>query len=207
MKQRETNLKAIVRQMYSLSVSKKLNLEELNLIQYEELKKVYSALGGKQTKIPVRFGAWDIVTENFILELDEEQHFNRYRAQTLSSTLYKNWPWFDVESYKNQCHQFEYQCIKKAARGGYWSNPSTVQQFGPAGENGVFDSNGSPRWKQRALYDYCRDLFGLVNQTPVYRLSIYDLLPYNGGTIYLGKALEHNLLEPIKSFIHTKVQQ
>jgi hypothetical protein len=206
MKQRESNLISIISQMYRLSSSPKLNLTALTSAQHEELKNVYKALGGRLEEIPVRFGAWDIVTENFILELDEEQHFNRYRTQTLSSGLYKSWPWFNVESYKIYCQKFEPVCLKKASRGGYWSNPSTENQFGPAAENGTFSGNGSPRWKQRAFYDYCRDLFGLVSQTPVYRLSIYELLSYNGKHILLGQALDQNLQEPIKKFIHAKVQ-
>jgi len=189
MKQRETNLISIVKQMYRLSSSPKLDKNSLNTAQYKELMSVYKALGGRLDDIPIRFGAWDIVTDGFIIELDEEQHFNRYRAQTLKSSLYEKWPYFDVESYKNYCIKFEDICLKKAKRGGYWSNSSTENQFGPAGDNGTFSGNGSPRWKQRAFYDYCRDLYSCVSRMPVYRFSIYDAINTNGQQINLGDAL------------------
>jgi len=72
---------------------------------------------------------------------------------------------------------------------GYWTNASTERQFGSASENGNFSGNGSPRWKQRTFYDFCRDLYSIVFEIPVYRLSIYDEIDFRGGKITLGTTL------------------
>jgi hypothetical protein len=206
MKQRETALKNIVSRIYNQSYSPKLSLGSLSTDQYSELMRVYKVLGGILVTPPVNFGPWDIVTENFIIELDEEQHFNRYRKQTLTSSLYQKWPWFNVKQYTTFCDEQEDACLKKAKRGGYWANESTIRQFGQPSANGVFAGNGSPRWKQRAFYDYCRDLFAMVNHKPVFRFAIYDNLPYNGKSIQLGHALDLNLHEPIKHFLNQKIK-
>ncbi len=206
MKLKETNLANIVSGMYGLSnVSKKLHIGSLNESQKSELIKVYNALGGCLKDVPVRFGSWDIITDNFIIELDEEQHFNRYRKATLESPLYDNYKWFDVETYKSYCTLKEDKCLKKAKRGGYWTNASTERQFGTASENGDFSGNGSPRWKQRAFYDFCRDLYSTAFGIPVYRFSIYDEIVFRGGKIALGTALEQFYRNAITNYLETKI--
>ena len=49
-----------------------------------------------------------------------------------------------------------------------------------------FSGNGSPRWKQRAFYDFCRDIFAVSGGMPVYRLAIYEKMAFR---VELGKAL------------------
>ena len=53
-----------------------------------EVKRNYIKLGGVQENIPLKFEKWDIILKDFAIELDEEQHFNRYRAVTLESYIY-----------------------------------------------------------------------------------------------------------------------
>ena len=206
MKLRETNLKEIVMTMFGLSnLSIKLSFSDLSPEQKAELTRVYRSLGGCLENAPLRFGPCDIVTPNFIIELDEEQHFNRYRKLTLQSVIYDNYPWFDTNLYNSYCDDFEGECLKKAGYGGYWENTSTVKQFGAASDKGDFSGNGSPRWKQRAFYDFCKDLAGIVAGIPIFRLSIYDVIVTQDGASELGKALERNIIEEVTGFLQTKI--
>lgn len=141
---------------------------------YNEFFFVYRNLGGVMDEIPIKFGSWDIVYEDFILELDEEQHFNRYRRITLDSWIYSVDPYFNLNQYKYYCKIYEDNCLHKASYGKYWASNSTIHQFGPASQIGDLNGNGSPRWKQRAFYDYLRDIYSVVYKIPVVRISIYD---------------------------------
>jgi len=207
MKTREANLFRVVAEMYEIvNINYKMIPEDLNASQKGFLNEVYNSLGGKQDVPPLNFGRWDIVTKDFIIELDEEQHFNRYRKKTLDSSLYDNYPWFDIEKYKIYCTEKESECKKKAKHGGYWANASTEKQFGKASEKGDLSGNGSPRWKQRAFYDFCRDLYSIVFEIPVYRFSVYDELIFKGNEIGLGFVLEQNNIPAINLFINSKIE-
>ena len=52
-----------------------------------EMLRTYRKLDGILDVPPLSFGKWDICLNGFIVELDEEQHFNRYRAATLESYI------------------------------------------------------------------------------------------------------------------------
>jgi hypothetical protein len=109
-------------------------------------------------------GGWDMAFDGgLVVELDEEQHFNRYRLESLELTPSGERPWADA--YVDFSRGREVDCMKKAGRGGYWTNTSAERLFGLADPPGVFGAHGSPRWKQRALYDTAKDL------TPGVRLA------------------------------------
>ncbi len=68
---------------------------------YDEISKLYRnkcnsqlsemGLGGVLDNFPTEIGVWDATfSEGFHIELDEEQHFNRYRNITLRSAVYQN---------------------------------------------------------------------------------------------------------------------
>lgn len=202
MKKREHTLRECISEVFGLSEYKlMLNYAGLKPQHRDEIMRVYRLLGGIQEYPPARFGACDIITRNFVVELDEEQHFNRYRKLTLGSVVYLDTKCFDPGRYKKYCDEFEHLCLKKAARGGYWSNPSTEKQFGKPAEKGEFSGNGSPRWKQRAFYDFCKDFAGKVNEMPIFRLSVYDRISVGSIDIILGKALEQNRKELVIEFL------
>lgn len=69
---------------------------------------------------------------------------------------------FDHATYRVYCSAKENRCLRKAGSRGYWSSSSSVAEFGPAGEPGVLAGAGSPRWKQRAFYDFIKDLSPFV---------------------------------------------
>jgi hypothetical protein len=59
-----------------------------------------------------------------------------------------------------------------------WTNTSTEAHFGSANSRGDLSGNGSPRWKQRAVYDLMKDLTQLnPGAAPLARIAIWDPLP------------------------------
>ena len=137
---------------------------------HSEVKSMYKELGGTLEKPPLGFGSWDIPTPEFILDLDEENHFNRYRLQTLKSNIYQKIKGFPLDAYQQFCTQYESCCCK---HGKYWKNDSTEKLFIKSDNNGCLNGTGSSRWRQRAFYDFLRDVTGLIKGIPVIRLSVY----------------------------------
>ena len=135
---------------------------------------LYRALGGTAEEFVVfRPGGWDIVlADGLIVELDEEQHFTRYRATTLEPVWCNALPW--ASDYRRFSTTHEDAALKKASRGGYWASPSTERMFGPADAPGVFAPSGAPRWKQRALYDAMRDAFAAAGEVRLARVAVWD---------------------------------
>ena len=207
MKQRETYLKTLITELYSEGNKENYTFSytQLSPEGKAEMTKIYKSLGGILSTPPSRFGSWDIVAKDFILELDEEQHFNRYRAKTLQSSIYVKNSGFSVARYAKFCSTFEPNCLKKATFGKYWTSPSTEKQFGKPGSKGDFSAEGSPRWKQRAFYDFCRDLYAKEFNFRVIRLSIYDEVKTANGNVPLGKALELGLKNDLVKFLNLKI--
>lgn len=144
----------------------------------------YRALGGIHPDPPLTTGPWDSAySGNLIVELDESAHFNRYRAITLEPEWTQQLPW--KTAYTAYAAEFEDACRKGRSHGGYWTNTSTERQFGAPGPNGELDGAGSPRWKQRALYDAMRDITALHGDVRLVRISVYDDL----GGVPLGNVL------------------
>lgn len=153
----------------------KLNKKEIiNRGLDDEVTRVYNQLGGIMNEYPINY-RWDITYPDFIIELDEELHFNRYRYETLQSSLYDDYVNFDVDQYRRFCQVREKNCLKAGSYGGKWKNSSTDTQFQPSNTNGVLDGAGSSRWKQRAFYDFLKDVHAIIKGIPVIRISIYDI--------------------------------
>lgn len=123
-------------------------------------------------------GAWDVLVDGVLVELDEQLHFNRYRALTLQARSYNGIPHFPAAAYQGLCSTREDVCLKHGRGQGRWINPSTEAHFGPASPRGDLSGNGSRRWKQRAVYDLMKDLTQLdPDAAPLARIAIWDLLP------------------------------
>lgn len=150
----------------------------------EQVAELYRALGGIHPDPSLTTGPWDSAyAGNLVVELDESAHFNRYRAITLEPEWAQHLPW--RAAYATYTVEFDDTCRKGRSYGGYWTNDSAERQFGSPGSNGQLDGAGSPRWKQRALYDAMRDIAALHGEVRLVRLSVYDDL----GGVPLGHAL------------------
>lgn len=151
---------------------------------HEQVMGLYRALGGIRPDPPLTTGPWDSAyAGNLVVELDESAHFNRYRAITLKPEWAEYLPWHSV--YVTYTTEFEDVCLKDRGWGGYWTNTSAERMFGPPGTPHDLDGAGSPRWKQRALYDAMRDINALQGEVRLVRLSVYDDL----GGVPLGLVL------------------
>ena len=172
-------LKKICAKHFSTHTHERLSLDELQASgYYDDIVNVYHRLGGILTTIPSRVREYDIDTPNFIIELDEENHFNRYRLSTLQSDVYNDNHNLDVELYKGYCKSYENKCC---THGKYASSNSTNKQFGKSVVDGDLKDVNRTRWKQRAFYDYIKDITSLVIGVPIIRISIYEV--YKGKTI------------------------
>lgn len=149
-------------------------LEALPPEMRDDVLDLYRSLGGRPDR-PLRPGAWDLVLANGdVVELDEELHFNRYRARTLERSWSRRLPWCDA--YMTMCRAYESQCVSGGSWGVRWTNASCEAMFGPAGPAGDLGaSGGAPRWKQRALYDAIKDAHAATGTGPrVLRLAVHD---------------------------------
>jgi hypothetical protein len=131
-------------------------------------------------------GPWDFDLGGSILELDEENHFNRYRLITLDVEVYQAIRPFDLPRFQHYCDVHEIRCSK---HGGYWSNPSSEKEFGKPGARGDLTRAGSPRWKQRAFYDFVKDLAPVTDHVSMGRIAIWDEVQVEGTPIFVGDIL------------------
>jgi hypothetical protein len=149
----------------------------------------YERLGGVQKSPVIRPGHWDCELAGSAVELDEHLHFNRYRGETLKSPAYQGLPRFPKDEYLLFCNVHEDDCRKAGSYGGKWTNPSCEKQFGAAGAPGDLSGFGAARWKQRAFYDFVKDLSPLLGGTPVVRIAIWDVIEEGHGRRTVRDAL------------------
>lgn len=145
------------------------------------IEDVYRALGGNVNVLhQARPGAFDLCVSTaagpLIVELDEEQHFNRYRATTLSPPWAEALPW--ARAYRDYSRIHEADLARKFISGGRWTNNSAPRFFGAASAPGDFTGVGSPRWRQRAFYDSVKDL---LPEMRLARISTFDVV--DGRTV------------------------
>jgi hypothetical protein len=151
----------------------------------DEIVALYEVLGGARAKPDLRPGGWDLAFEDgLVVELDEELHFNRYRAATLEPAWTESLPW--REDYRRSCIEHEGACLAAAVWGKRWTNPSCDRLFGEGGAPGDLSGAGAPRWKQRALYDAMKDAAAAIGAVQLARVATVDVV--NG--VLLGAALE-----------------
>lgn len=155
----------------------------------EEVEAVFQNLSATGAAWPARPGAWDLVIDDVAVELDEQLHFNRYRDLTLNSPIYARLGSFPIEEYRSYCQDHEARCLAAGGYGGKWSNASSQKQFGVSNLPGDLTGGGAARWKQRAFYDFVKDLAPLAIGMPVARLSIWDTVVCDGRAITVGDLL------------------
>lgn len=157
---------------YGEEVHSRLSESELRYSDYfSEIMRVYRQLGGILFNAPTRVGKYDIDTPNFMIELDEENHFNRYRLCTLESSIYTDNCNLDVENYRLFCSSYEGYC---RTDGNCAMTASSEKQFGISSIDGDFLRISRTRWKQRAFYDFLKDVTSIIIGIPIIRISIYE---------------------------------
>ncbi|MEO7557294.1 MAG: hypothetical protein ABIV94_11895 [Acidimicrobiales bacterium] len=161
-----------------------------------EVAAVYRRLGGAGTEARVVPGGWDISAEPYVVELDEQRHFNRYRSTTLDSPVYETSHLFPVGDYRRFCDVHEEECLRSARHGGYWATPVSDREFGPSGPLGVLEGAGPSRWRQRAFYDFVKDAWALATGLPMIRLAVWEVMNPDPTSLTLGKALTRLARKP-----------
>lgn len=200
MAKKEDFLSSICYRLYGRGSHVKPSLDQIRDSDiFDEVCNVYKDLGGVLDIPPVNPGKWDIDMENFIIELDEENHFNRYRLKTLNSSIYENYTNFNVENYRKYCISYDKKCPTSQKR---WSNPSSDKQFGESGLNGDFSGNGPSRWKQRAFYDFIKDVYSIITGIPVIRISIYEQIKYST----IKQLLDNEDSIKVKEYLKTRIK-
>jgi len=182
---KETKLSKIIESAYQLKKADRLSYGDFYSSSYfEEITNTYNSLGGASGMFPTRY-RYDIQSKDFIVELDEENHFNRYRKATLSNSSYQNLRTFSLKDYISYCDLYENKCRRD---GKFGDNPSAKGHFSSKALNIV--DIGFSRWKQRAFYDYLKDIAQSIQSKPLVRLSIYEEI--DGYTI--GKILDNAIV-------------
>jgi hypothetical protein len=156
----------------------------------DELWRVFGSVGGVDRNAPIRPGRWDLEFDGVMVELDEILHFNRYRMVTLASPVYASLSKFPRHQYRDFCSDYEAECASIGRVGGRWTNASCERQFGPAGPRGDLSGAGAPRWRQRAFYDFVKDLAPLALGVRMARISIYDELQDARGLRSVAEILD-----------------
>ena len=186
----------------------RIRVTEESLKNINQIKIIYNELGGCSDKIPLRIGNFDIKIENNkYLELDEQLHFNRYRLITLDSNCYSKCNFFDIDFYKQLCKQHENDCLSSGGYGGKWKNNSTEKLFKKSAPFKDLTGNGSSRWKQRAFYDFVKDVFALENNLMLRRVSIWETI---SDGILIKDILDKELIqyyEELKKFVLIKFNE
>ena len=148
---------------------------------------MYRVLGGVLENFPLNLRSWDIEFEGLAIELDEQLHFNRFRAATLKSNIYAEVPLFPLAAYQTYCSDREIACLRAGRHGGKWTSASSEKQFGPSPARGEFSGHGPARWRQRAFYDFVKDLSPLIIRVPVVRIAIWDEVEEDGKGYLLDR--------------------
>ncbi|MFT4309101.1 MAG: hypothetical protein ACMXYL_01290, partial [Candidatus Woesearchaeota archaeon] len=151
-----------------------ISLGENSIKNINEVKRVYKLLLGTSNKLPLRIGNFDIKVQGTYIELDEHLHFNRYRLITLNSSIYKNTKIFNLELYKKLCKEHEEDCLKSGGYGGKWKNNSTEKLFAKSSPYKDLRGNGPSRWRQRAFYDFMKDLYATEKKIKLRRFSVWE---------------------------------
>jgi hypothetical protein len=195
---REKQLKEYLKLKFgSASYSKPSSQGFINSGFNAEIRDVYRMLGGLQKEYPTNFRGFDIQLDNYVVELDEERHFNRFRLITLNSPFYAKNKNFNVKNYQSWCSSKEDICLRTAGWRNNWENKNSKIHFGESDPEGILKTKGGTRWKQRAFFDLLRDVSSCLLNIPILRISVYHEL--DGATV--NEHLMKKNFEPIANYI------
>lgn len=179
-------------------------LTDLPAGQQARIRTVYDLLGGNADEfVRIRPGGYDLAFQTphglLLIELDEEQHFNRYRAMTLDATADLGLPW--TPAYQAYSREHEARLLPGWGTGKRWTNPSAARFFGTPSTPGDFTGVGAPRWRQRAFYDSIKDT--LTNRR-LARISVHDTLTGSGTVETLLRRPDPPATEALRTLIASR---
>ena len=163
----------------------------------EQVAQVYRALGGRLDEPPgTHVGGWTLAFGDMAVALDGELHFNRWRALTLAAPAYRALAHFPTRKYLDFCESFEKTALDAGIVGGRWTTRSAEAQFGASAPPGELSGPGSARWRQRAFFDFVKDLAPLACGLPMARIAIWDRVAFGSVSMTLGHALDEVAAAP-----------
>ncbi len=179
-------------------------INEVPGVARTRIEDVYRALNGNPNLLhQAKPGAFDLCVSTtdgpLIVELDEEQHFNRYRATTLSFPWAEAFPW--VSAYRDYSRVHEADLARKFISGGRWTNASAPRYFGTASAPGDFSGVGSPRWRQRAFYDAVKDLLPGIRLA---RIAVFDVVDGRSVEAVL-RSKDHSAGAAVRRLVESRI--
>ncbi len=183
----------VLRDIFKAKKGDRIKTSEDSLKNIDEIKKVYKDLTGTLTKIPLRISNFSIkIDSKTFIELDDQLHFNRYRLQTLKSEIYQNCKLFNVEEHKRLCEEHEPTCLRIAGDTDRWKTNNSEKAFLKSGPEKKLEGNGSSRWKQKAFFDFIKDVYAIENEINLKRVSVWETVK---GNITIKQILDEEIKE------------
>lgn len=159
----------------------------------ELMQDIYTQIGGRYQPIQLNKVKFDFKIDNHLFLYDNENHFNRYRVNSLKSDLYDifNFPWKDT--YMRLSRTYERDCLKSGMQERIWNGPPIAQKhFGASEEPGDLSGNGSAGWKLNAYNDAQIDLYSRLLGYKLIRIPKYENILIGGSL----KMIDELLLSP-----------
>lgn len=161
---------------------------------HELLAEIFDSLGGNDYRLPLLDRLkFDFKINRFLFIYDDAVHFNRYRANTLKSSLYDVFSYSWSDAYKRLCRTFERDCLKSGLHERVWFGPPIAAKiFGKSEESGDLSGNGSSGWKLNAYNDAQYDLLTRLHGYKLIRIPVYENIMIGGSL----KKIDDLLLNP-----------
>lgn len=179
---REENLQQVLLSKYipADELNHNFSTWELQGTFYEKVfLECYKSLGGKADFPEIKYHVPFMEFGRFSVLLDEDIHFNKYRAKTLRSPFYESLSSFPLMKYKSYSRKYETECLKAGTSNPAWTNQEAERHFGPSQSSGDLGLSGSSGWKLIAFKDYAVDLIARQRKIRLLRISIWDDLLIN----------------------------
>lgn len=170
--------------LHKVLLSKYIPVDELNHsfstweLQSTFFEKIflecYESLGGTAAFPEIKFNVPFMEFGRFSVLLDEQIHFNKYRAKTLRSPFYETLSSFPLMKYKSYSRKYELECLKAGTSNPAWTNKEAERHFGPSQSNGDLGLSGSAGWKLTAFKDFAIDLIARQRKIRLLRISVWD---------------------------------
>ena len=185
--------------LHKILLSKYIPAEELNhsfstcelqsTFNEKVFLQTYESLGGRGKFPELKFNVSFMEFGRFCVLLDEQIHFNRYRAKTLRSVFYENISSFPLMKYRSYSRKYEVECLKTGTSKPAWTNEEAERHFGPSQDNGDLGLAGSSGWKLTAFQDFAIDLIARQRKMRLLRISVWDDLLIHKKLMKLNELL------------------